>query len=524
METAKAPAEMPLTMSSIELKLELIDVPTPTYRKGQRFVLWGKNHEFLTKLGQLIQRSPTASALFNRKAALVVGDGFKVSEAAPPALSEFLKKTARSGKHRTGQALLKQVVYDNTRLRGRAYQVVWAQDGEHIAEIHPQRFKSVASGPLNDAGEVEVYWLCRDWSKQSQYPPREIPAFNPDRAKLRKPPTEGQTVGDLLEPVQLLYKLRHPLTPEQAAQGQKEGDLVEPVQLLYKIREGDANEYYPEIDYEASLNYMQLEGDLSEFHTSNVGSNFSANTIITMSKGPADIQKGDTTITAKAQREEFERGLETKYSGPKGKRIMIIYGPSGNQGSASDLAQITSFSLSGAEGLYTTYAELAQQAILSANSCTSPVVAGLPGAGGLGDKGTELREAFDLYYNAVCRPEQQDILEDMRELLAYVDGCDFSKEDPKKPFLDITTTLPVKFTYSEQLLELIKTDDELRDDIGLDPLPAGAKPAAEPTPAPGAQPAANPALLAMVRLMAQNEDLAKLIIEKQMLPALLAAA
>jgi hypothetical protein len=496
METAKAPAEMPLTMSSIELKLELIDVPTPTYRRGHRFVLWGKNHEFLTKLGQLIQRSPTASALFNRKAALVVGDGFKVSEAAPPALGEFLKKTARSGKHRTGQALLKQVVYDNTRLRGRAYQVVWAQDGEHIAEIHPQRFKSVASGPLNDAGEVETYWLCRDWSKQSQYPPREIPAFNPERAKLRKPATEGQTVGDLLEPVQ----------------------------LLYKIREGDANEYYPEIDYEASLNYMQLEGDLSEFHTSNVGSNFSANTIITMSKGPADITKGDTIITAKAQREEFERGLETKYSGPKGKRIMIIYGPSGNTGSARDLAQITSFSLSGAEGLYTTYAELAQQAILSANSCTSPVVAGLPGAGGLGDKGTELREAFDLYYNAVCRPEQQDILEDMRELLAYVDGCDFSKEDPKKPFLDITTTLPVKFTYSEQLLELIKTDDELRDDIGLDPLPAGAKPAAEPTPAPGAQPAANPALLAMVRLMAQNEDLAKLIIEKQMLPALLAAA
>jgi hypothetical protein len=454
--------EAALTLSSIDLKLELIDVPTARYNKGSGWVLWGKNHEFLTRLGYLIQRSPTASALFNRKASLVVGDGFKVSAAAPPALAAFLKKTARNGKHRTGHALLKAVVYDNTRLRGRAYQVIWAQDGEHIAEIHPQKFKTVASGPLNDAGEVETYYLCRDWTRRGQagYTPQAIPAFNPDRAKLRKPVTE-----------------------QQRAAGQTVGDLLEPVQLLYKIREGDANEYYPEIDYEACLNYMQLEGDLAEFHTGNVGTNFSANTIIVMSKGPADIQKGETTITAKAQRQEFERGLEEKYSGPKGKRIMVIYGPSANQGSAKDLAQITSFSLSGAEGLYTTYAELAQQAILSANSCTSPVVAGLPGAGGLGDKGTELREAFDLYYNAVCRPEQQDILEDMRELLAYVDGVDFTNEDEKNPFLDITTTLPVKFTYSEQLLELIKTDDELRADIGLDPLPAGSKPVAEPAPA-----------------------------------------
>lgn len=454
---ATTPAATALSLSSVELKLDLVKVPNPTYNKGRGWVLWGAKHEFMHKVEELIRRSPTASALFNRKTALVVGDGFKVDMSQPgaQALAAFLKATARSGKHRTGRALLGEVARDNTRLRGRAYQIVWAKDGEHIAEIHPQRFRTVASGPLNDVGEVESYFICRDWRKQSQYPPKEIPAFNPDRVK-------GAN-----------------------------GELAEPVQLYVRLREGGETEYYPELDYEASLKYMELEANLADYHGGNVGSNFSANTIITLASGPADKTLPDgTTLTARAQREEFERGLETKYTGGAGKRIMVIYGPSGSAAqpgrTAKDLAQITNFSLSGSDSLYSTYAELAQQAILSACSCTSPVVAGLPGAGGLGDKGTELREAFDLFYNAVCRPEQEDILADMRELLGYVLGVSFEGEDEKKPLLDIKTTLPVKFTYSENLLELIKTDDELRADIGYDPLPAGAKPAAQPTtPATG---------------------------------------
>jgi hypothetical protein len=451
-----APQTTPLTLSSVELKLDLVKVPAPSLNKGKGWVLWGAKHEFMHKVEELIRRSPTASALFNRKTALVAGDGFKVdmSQPAGPVIAAFLKATARTGKHRTGRALLREAARDNTRLRGRAYQVVWAKDGKHISEIHPQRFRTVASGPLNDQGEVEHYFICRDWRKQSQYPPKEIPAFNPETV-----------LG-------------------------ADGTVVQPVQLYVRMRDGGENEYYPELDYEASLKYMELEAGLADYHGGNVGSNFSANTIITLQKGPetkTDPTSGNT-ITAQQQRDAFEAGLERKYTGASGRRLLVIYG-NGSTQSARDLAQITPYSLTGGDGLYTTYAELAQQAILSACSCTSPVVAGLPGAGGLGDKGNELREAFDLFYNAVCRPEQEDILEDMRELLGYVVGIDFEGEDPKKPLLDITTTLPVKFTYSENLLELIKTDDELRADIGYDPLPAGAKPAAQPTGAPTAPPA-----------------------------------
>ena len=126
-------------------------------------------------------------------------------------LAAFLKHMSRAGRYKTGDAVLKRVAQDNTRLRGRAYQVVWALDGTHIAEIHPQPFRQVACGPLNDDGGCDFYWLCRDWKRQGQFPVRRIPAFNPDRARLRKAPTPAQVAanepGDLEEPVQLYRKI-----------------------------------------------------------------------------------------------------------------------------------------------------------------------------------------------------------------------------------------------------------------------------------------------------------------------------
>ena len=80
-----------------------------------------------------------------------------------------------------------------------------------------------------------------------------------------------------------------------------------------------------------------------------------------------------------------------------------------------------------------------------------------------------------MYFNSVCRPDQLALLEIFRELLGHVAGISFDGEDMKKPWLEIITTLPVKFTFSEATLELICTDDELRGMIDLEPLPAGTQ-------------------------------------------------
>ena len=446
MSTTPKPAQpQTLTLSSLEINLNLLEVPKPVATRGNKWVLWGENHGFMPRLLALIRRSPTAGALFGRKASLVAGDGFKVDEQAQPKLAAFLKKVAPTGRHKTGDKLLKRVVKDYAKLRGFALQVVWSVDGEHIAELYHQPFQTVACTPQNEDDEVEAYWMCRDWSQRGKYPPIPIPAYNPERAKLRGPVPPNSQAGTL-------------------------GPLLEPVQLYYHAEEGAGSDYYPELDYEPGIPYIEMEGDLAVFHGTNVATGFNVQSIVAIQKGPEDRDDGKGgVITAASQREAMEQKFKDKYQGPRGQKVMFIYGD-GSADAADKMAKISQLS-AGSPEMYTTYADLAQQAILSAGSCTSPMVAGLPSANGgaLGGNGAEMYEAFKLYFNASCLPDQDVLLEAFKELLGRVAGVSFEGEPLDTPWLDIIGSLPVEYTFSEQTMELILSDDELRAKIGYKP-------------------------------------------------------
>ncbi len=465
-----------LHLSSVDIALELLEVPKPNYNRGKRWVQLGPQHSFMGRVLTLLRKSPTASALMNRKTALVAGDGFKVDAVAAPELAQVLKNVARTGRYKTGDKLFKRLAKDYVRLRGYAVQVIWATDRLHIAELHHQRFETVASGPMNDEGEVETYFICRDWSKTGTYPPKEIPAYNPGRAD------------------------------------------AEPVQLYYYFEEEPGVEYYPALDYESALPYIEMEADLAAYHGSNVASNFAAQTIVAINKGPEDTQDDNgNVITAASQRTKFEDAFEKKYTGPKARRILYLYGD-GTADAAEKLAKITTIGAGNAD-IYNAYAALAQQAILSAGSCTSPMVAGLPSTGGdLGGNGSELYESFKLFFNAACRPDQETILDGLKELLGKFAGVSFDGEPQDARWLDVATTLPVEYTFSEATMELIMTDDELRDKIGLKPLPAGAQTAAQPTGSDTAAPPAKLAQLESVLLMlSKNEKLLDVVLDNKSL-------
>jgi hypothetical protein len=460
MQTPAKPAA--ISLSSVEINLNLLEVPTPKATRGNKWVLLGDNHGFMPRLLAMIRRSPTASALFGRKASLVAGDGFRVDAARQVALAAFLKNVAHGGRHRTGDKLLKRLVKDYTPLRGFALQVVWASDGQHIAELYHQRFETVACAPMNEDDEVETYWLCRDWSQQAKYKPVPVPAYNPERAQLRGPVPAGATAG-------------------------AQGPLLEPVQLFYYAEEGAGREYYPDLEYEPAIPYIQLEGDLATFHSTNVASGFSAQTLIQINKGPEDSQDTEgKPVSAASKREVLEGKFKEKFTGPGAQKLMFMWGD-GTAESADKMAKITSLPAGTAE-IYDTYSALAQQSILSACSCTSPMVAGLPSenGGALGGNGQELYQSFKLFFNSTCLPDQAVLLEAFKELLGRVKDVSFENEPIDTPFLDIMGSLPVEYTFSESTMELIMTDDELRAKIGLKPLPAGARTAGEPTTAPPA--------------------------------------
>jgi hypothetical protein len=466
--------------ASINLQLAAVDIPKPRIWPavgGYRPVLLGDRHQFMGKVLTLIDNSPTGSAMLNRLAAFVGGAGFTVNEGQLPALSAFLKKVAGRGKHKTGNRLLKRVAKDYAKLRGVALQVVWAVDGQHIAELYHQRFETVASGPLNDEEEVERFYLCRDWKETNKYKVREIPAFNP--AAVIKRNEIGQPVLDeKSQPV-----------------------LAQPIQLFYFYEDEPGQEYYPKLPYQSGLNYMEAEGLLGEFHPNNVANNFALGSILKVHQGPDDETRPDPgdpenktiTVTREQQQQRFVELLESKFVGPRAKKLLVMFG-NGTAKSAEDMAHLESYTAGNSQEFYSELAKLCQQAILSAGQVTSPVVVGIPGEGGLGGNASELVQAFKLYAKSVARPDQLSLLDAFRELFGYVSGVSFEGEPAEAAglWLDIAIQLPVEFTLSEQTMELIMTDNELRKLIGLAPLPAGTPTAADNAPA-AAAPAALPA-------------------------------
>ncbi|MDF7810752.1 hypothetical protein [Hymenobacter sp. YC55] len=416
--------------SSIQIQLAAIEVPEPKKDDTAGVIYWGAKHSFMPTLLDLIRHSPTAAAMTRRRALFVAGSGFTTDADLYPVLAAFLKNVASTGKYRTANKLLRQISKDESKIQAWAMQVVWSKDGKYITELYPQKVKTVAPGPMNEEEEVEYYMLCRDWSKQDKFPPQRIAAFNPRTAKQDK------------------------------------------VQLYFWFAEDSDTEYFPELELAPVLNYMKIEGRLSKYHDNRVATRFGIDTIITIQKGPVDEQDptdATKTISAKSQRDKFTEGIKQKFQGEDAESIFFIWGD-GSTDSADKMAKVQSVTTVTAE-TFKSVAEEAQQAIMSVGGVTSPAVIGLPGSGSLGGNASEIREAYEMYFNSVCKPVQVSILEAFYDdILPYVKGMeDLPGLDEDEPALDIITNLPVKFMFSESTLENILDDDELRSMINYGP-------------------------------------------------------
>ena len=406
---------------SVSLALTIPEPPAVKATSAKDWVAIGANNDFFEQLIKLKKGSTTLMRCLNTRAKLVAGSGFVVDKKQAPKLHAFFKKIDGS---KSATKLLKRLASDKSTFRGWAVQVVANEAGTGIAEIHYQRYKQVRSGKWNEEGELEEYFISRDWSKPTgKNAPKRIPAFNADT-------------------------LAH-----------------DKVQLYVSYTESDDIEYYPEPEYWAGINYAQLERDLSEFHVSNVQNRFTVGTILVTGE-EADPEAGET---AQEAARKFEKKIEEKFTGAKGKNLMVMTGVTDPENT-----RLLSYQTASGETLYDSYASLCEQKILTANGVTSPVVVGLPGTGSLGGNGNELFQAYQVYYNTECRPDQQEICEDFRELLEH---CDV--EEDAVEALDITTSLPVKFTFSESLMENILTDDELRAEIDYAPVNDGSDPDTE---------------------------------------------
>lgn len=439
-----------MQIQAFDLKLAAIETPSAARAslsmvksaKGTRAPIFlGDRHRFQPQVLRYIKNSPTGSAMLNRRAALISGQGFTVDATALPALAQFLKKVASEGRYKTGDKLLKRLAVDYSRLLGVALQVVWSDDRQHIAELYHQPFRTVVPSEMDDEENIGEYYICRDWSNTQRNRVKRLPAFDPTKANSSDP-------------------------------AEREANAVQ----LAVFFEGD--DYFPDLDYHSGLNYMLAEGLLAEFHPNNISNKFSLGSILSVRNGPQDKQgESGELITAAEQQRAFTAKLKKAFTGTAAEQFLVMFGD-GTEQSADAMAKLQSYTAGTNETLYESIAKMCQQAILSSGSVTSPEVVGLPAVGGLGGDGGKLRESYELYFKTVCRPAQLSLLDFLRELFGYVSGVSFDSEPQEAPWLDIASALPVTVEFSEDTLLALCTDSELRTLIGMTAAPAPAEPVA----------------------------------------------
>lgn len=414
----------------LNLTLSAFEPPKVSENRARGWVTIGERNQFFEDLIKKKNNSPTQKSISKTIADLITGDGFSYDE-SNAAIKAFLEKINTKGE--TGNQVLKKAAKDLANCAGRAYQIIWANDGKTIAEVYHQKFTTVRPGLMNEDEEIETYYLCRDWSKIGTYKPQPIPAFNPAKAR------------------------------------------QEPRQLFVAYEESDETPYFPLPGYAVNTPYMELEYELAKLSHTTIQKKLRLGSIVWVKKNLDD----DAT-----KRRQFKEDFKKSFHGPEADEVMFVFDDAPEMG-----IEITKLDIqNGADQVYESIDTMLVQKICTGNRVTSPVIAGLSGGASLGGDGNEISVAYEYFMNMVVKPLQNDIIEDFTTFLKYRKGAIsdtntvlgkitklFStnkKGSKNQPPLTIANTMPVQFKWSENVMEQILTDDELRAEIGYDPLDA----------------------------------------------------
>jgi len=221
-----------------------------------------------------------------------------------------------------------------------------------------------------------------------------------------------------------------------------------PSQILYTGTYSPGMDIYHTPDYVAATNWCLTDQQVSEFHLANISNGLAPSYFVSMNNG----------IPTAEERQQIEKQLTDKFAGASnaGKFILTF-----NEDKESS-PEITPITVSNADKQYLALNDLVIQNIMIGHRVTSPMLLGVKTEGQLGGR-DELLEAFDLYLNSVIKPYQHIILKAFTTL--------FQCNNVFIP-ISIQQTSPFSNKFGFETMKEVMTEDEIREELGLEPLAA----------------------------------------------------
>ena len=332
--------------------LQLSKYEERSYRETpnrEGFVNYGDDNLFPQYLVDLYHSSATHNALVTSIAMMIFGEGFDASDLEGRLafdqwnLNDELRKACLDFKIQGGFAL----------------EVNWSLDRTTIANVSHLPFENVRSGFVNDDEKVESYFYSKDWSDKREEPVELCP-FNVDE------------------------KLDHP------------------TQIMYVKPFSPGSYYYPKPDYIGSINYIELDKEISIYHINNMQNGMSPSFSIHFKNG----------IPPQEERNRIRMDIERQLSGAgNAGKFIVTYSDDPER-----KPDFEPFQLSDADKQYQFLSEEVTGKIMIGHRVTNPMLFGVSVPGKLGG-GAELEASEAIFEKNVIRPARKVVEEAVKTLL-----------------------------------------------------------------------------------------------------------
>jgi len=212
-----------------------------SYGGELKYIKYGKNNDWDKYLIELSKKSPIHGGILNLKKKMDVGGGLKWNYDNKK-LDDFYKKLDRN---------LNNQIFESLELFGGAFiGVKWYK--KEIVGLDYIPFSYCKLGEPNFEDKIEYVLVSKNWKKErdERYKPIPFPIFT----------------------------------------GEKQDDYE--ICLIGNKSEG---QYYPRASYEAAINYIECDFEISKFHLSNIKQNFFPGMSIVF-LGPTTPQQIESTL------------------------------------------------------------------------------------------------------------------------------------------------------------------------------------------------------------------------------------
>ena len=163
--------------------------------------------------------------------------------------------------------------------------------------------------------------------------------------------------------------------------------------------------YYSPCDYQASLQYSQLEEEVSNYHISNIQNGLQPSLLVNFNNG----------VPSENIQSKMEHKIKEKFGGSSnGGRFILSFNED-----KETAASVEPIHLPDAHAQYQFLADESREKIMLGHGIVSPILLGIKDNTGFGNNAEELRTASILMDNIVIAPFQENIIAGLNKILAF---------------------------------------------------------------------------------------------------------